>query len=98
MFGNRNSFFQDYTQAWKEQFAQATVNPQVGQNAGPCSVLMSKDNGSTLEIPCRWNMSDQEFIEHIRNFYYLLRIEMGFFECLSLKDLIFIEIVEVSLW
>ncbi|RYP56496.1 hypothetical protein DL771_011815 [Monosporascus sp. 5C6A] len=105
IFGDRDGFHQDYMEAWRQRFAEEqklhisnpqNPNFQPHPNASECSVIMFRDNGRPLLIPCRWDMTDQQFIRHMRNFYYLQRLGGGYLELLSLKTINFIEVVRLE--
>jgi hypothetical protein len=106
IFGDKERFFQNYTEAWwrrlREEQRLRTINPQnptsqSNVNAtGLCSVIMFRDSSQPILIPCRWDMTDEQFIGHIRNFYYLQRFRGGLLESLSLKTISHIEVIEVG--
>lgn len=106
MFGNQEHFVQNYTEAWwrrlGEEHRLKTPNPQNPTSqananaAGLCSVIIFMDSSHPFLVPCRWDMTDEQFIRYIRNFYYLQRFRLGYLEVFSLKTISHIEVVEVG--
>jgi hypothetical protein len=104
MFANSDNFHLNYMEAWRQKFAaeqqegvtDADSCEQAKPKTGECSVILFRDNTYPLLVPCRWDMSDEQFIRHIRNFHYLQRLEGGFGELFSLKTINFVEVVELE--
>ncbi|RYP03168.1 hypothetical protein DL764_005317 [Monosporascus ibericus] len=103
-FGDRDRFHQNYVEAWRQRFIEEQKlqisNPQnptlqPRPNASECSVIMFRDNGRPLLIPCRWDITDQQLIRHIGNFYYLQRLEAVFLSSLA-STINIIEVVRLE--
>jgi hypothetical protein len=82
-------------QAWDDSQHAHTI-----QNSAPAleafSVIMFRENGHILEIPCLSNWTDAEFVAHLSRFYYFEKVIDGYLELWTLKMLNFIEVAEVS--
>jgi hypothetical protein len=58
---------------------------------------MFVDNKHRLDVPCSTTMDDTEFLEHVHDFYNLLRAEGGIMEALGAMALARIEVIKVRL-
>ncbi|KAH6882541.1 hypothetical protein BKA58DRAFT_373493 [Alternaria rosae] len=79
-------FIDDYTAAWS---AQPDYDSEV---------FVFIDNGHCLIVPCSQataDVDDKAFLEHLRSFYNLSRMNFGLFELFGVKSSQKIEIVEL---
>lgn len=93
-------------EAWWQRIAEEQLmnvtnaaNPNYSSTPntnGVASLIVFRDSSQPTLIPCHWNMTDQQLIKHIRNFYYLDRFKAGFLTAFSLKTISYIEVVKVS--
>jgi hypothetical protein len=104
-YGDRNLFRDDFSEAWKQRLAyeqslRATntdkSDGEESSNEEELSIIVFRDNGKPLEIPCDWYMNDEQLLTHLSRFYYLQRVFAGIFEAFSMRSLNFIEVVAVS--
>jgi hypothetical protein len=76
---------QNYIQAWRDKYLNA-------------SFVMFVDNKHRLDVPCSATMDDKDFLEHVRDFYHLIRAEKGIMEVLGAMTLARIEVIKVETW
>jgi len=57
---------------------------------------MFVDNKHRLNVPCSTTMDDKEFLEHVHDFYNLIRAERSIMEVLGVMTLARIEIIKVN--
>lgn len=104
VFGNPDNFLEDYFEAWKQRCeaeqrlyltspTDAMALPSVARYQ--CSTVMFIDRKHPLHIPCRWDMSDREFLIHVSRFYYLRQALRGFISLFSLRNIALVELIEV---
>lgn len=58
---------------------------------------MFVNNRQRLEVACSTTMNDKELLEHMRDFYNLIRAGRGILEVLGVMALARIEVVEVCI-
>jgi len=83
-----------------EQAREDSQHAHTIQNSAPAlkafSVILFRENGRVLEIPCLSNWTDAEFVAHLSRFYYFEKVIDGYLESWTLRMLNFIEVTEVS--
>jgi hypothetical protein len=95
----------NYVEAWKQRFeaeqrmfinspAHASALPSISRCQA--SVIMCIDHKQPIHIPCRFDMSDKEFIIHFHRFYFLRKVLAGLIPLWSLRKLSAIQIRAVS--
>lgn len=84
MTPGENNTQQNYVQVWRDKYSSA-------------SFVMFVDNKHRLDVPCSATMDDKEFLEHVHDFYNLIRAEGGIMEILSAMVLARIEVIKVAL-
>jgi hypothetical protein len=105
VYGDPDDFLDNYLEAWKQRCEgeqkiylttpnQPSALPSISRCQ--CSIVMYIDNRRPLHIPCRWGMTDREFIIHISQIYYLRKSVRGIIPSWSFRDLSVVEIAEVS--
>jgi hypothetical protein len=90
--GKAKSFNEDYLEAWKQVFEEEDASMKASNSS---SIMLFRDNFGPFEVPCSKRMMDEDFVRHIRSFYYILRTQGGLLEALSFRELNFIEVVTV---
>jgi hypothetical protein len=105
IFGDEEEFTINYIQAWKQRYEaeqRMFINSPEHASALPsishcqASVIMFIDHKQPIHIPCRFDMTDKEFIIHFHRFYFLRKVLAGLIPLWSLRELSVIQNTAVS--
>jgi hypothetical protein len=105
IFGDEQSFLDNYLEAWKQRceaeqrvFLTSPTHPSAlpSISRAQCSIIMFIDHRRPLHVPCRWDMTDKEFVTHISRLYHLRKVLEGFISLWSVRSLGLVEIVDVG--